>query len=1026
MGLSLVVGLVGTVAALVLPFAPVLADQTTLSWPAPGRPTVSSTALLTPYRPAELTAEVPCAVIRAAEALGRPTTVLSTGGATDSGAGLLVRADAGATQVLVNGTLVDATRLDGTRLDGTRLDGTRLDEADTGVRTGRATGPDCGVRVRADRAGVTVTAAGATRTLAGEPVPEIAAFRTDLDPDQASGLTVTVRPATPFQSTPSPVKRTVIAVVLVAAVAALALLGRAAAVRRPRWSRPRPGVRWLVDVGVLGTLAGWAVIGPLSDDDGFATMIARNSELAGDQGNYYRWWNASETPFQLSYQLIAVMDEVSLAPLWLRLPSTVLGVATWLLLSRGLLGAVPELGSGRARVRLLAGACFLAAWLPYNLGVRVEPMVAFELTALLVVLWRARSTAGLAVGALITAAAVATSPSGLLMLAPIAVFAGKIGRILRGGGRAGGWEMAARVLLLGAVGGVGSVLIFADQAGEALLVATRWHTEFGPSLPWSAEFSRYQFLLGADQDGNAAKRVPVLLTLALLPVLGVLLARRGRITPLDTTAARLAGVAAVGLALLWLTPSKWSHHFGSLAGVIAAVLVIAVLVLRAHARDQPAHRPLDRVLLGTGLGGIGLVALAAALSFAGPNDWWQPTVYAVPWADGPVRPFGLPLDAPPLWFGMALAFAALVRLGSGVLAARAAVVAAPGALAAAVAGVSVAVMLFSFGTAPLRQPEGSLALNNLDRLRGETDCGLADDVQVLPDTPGGVLMPATPVGVTDPDGGDQPVGFATGAGWDPAHPPPDPPGVGASARLWGSRADGPVGTGRLVSEWFTLPALRADQELAMTVSGRTDGGNLLALEFGASTGSAVTELGERVPVDRPHTDPRAKPDPAFWRSVWLEPTEIPRGADRVRVRAVDASSDFDGWLALTGPRLREVVPLTDFLAANGPVLVNWPIAFLFPCVTNEVGVAHGVADAPRVIVDAPGRYAGLAAVITEPNAGGNLAALRTLGTRGEVPTRLVGHPEVDWGSVRFVGYPGLERDTYQLTVTDPTGRPLPR
>lgn len=982
----MLIGLIGLVAGLALPFAPVHTEQTTVSWPALGQPARSSTALFTPYRPVELTAEVPCSVIRTAVALGRPTTVLATGGATDAGAGLLVRVDDGRPRVLVNARLVA--------------------EPASG-------GADCGVRVAAGPAGVTVTTAAGARALPGEPVPQVTAFRTDLDPAQATGLAVTARPLTAFDTSPTPVKRSMILVALLAAAAALVLLGGRAVLRLPV-RMPRPGARWLVDVGVLATLAGWALVGPLSDDDGFATMIARNSWLAGYQGNYYRWWNASETPFALSYQLVAAMSEVSLAPLWLRLPSTVFGMATWLLLSRGMLGAVPELRSGRGWVRLLTGVCFLGAWLPYNLGVRVESLVAFELTALLVVLWRARTTAGLAVGALLTGVAAATSPSGLLMLAPILVFSGKIVRIVAADGadRAGRWTVLARVLLLAAVGGVGLVLIFADQTWDALVLATRWHTEFGPSLPWSAEISRYSFLLGDDQDGNAAKRVPVLLTLALLPVLGVLLARRGRIRPHDTATARLAGVATLGLALLWLTPSKWSHHFGSLAGVIAALLVVAVLTMREHARDQPSHRPLDRVLLGTGLAGVVLVAVAAGVSFTGPNDWWQPTAYAVPWAEGPVRPFGLPLDAPPLWAGAALVAAALVRLRSGTLSARAALVAAPGVLATSVAGVSVAVLLFSFGTAPLRQPEGSLALANLQRLGGESDCGLADDIRALPDTPGGVLTPADPA-----DTADELDGFAALAGWDPEHPPPDPPGVGASAQLWGSRVDGPAATGRLVSGWFTLPALRADQELALTVSGRTDGGNQLRLEFGASSGTTVDPLGERIPLDRPHTDPRAEPDPASWRSVWLSPPDIPAGADRVRVRAVDGTADSGGWLALTGPRLREVVPLNDFLGANGPVLVNWPIAFLFPCVTDVVGVAHGVAAAPRVIVEPPGRYAELAAVSTAPTAGGNFAALRTLSRRAEVPTRLLGHPETDWGSVWLVDYPDLDRGGYRRVVT---------
>jgi arabinosyltransferase C len=792
-----------------------------------------------------------------------------------------------------------------------------------------------------------------------------------------------------------------------------------------------------VDGGVLAVLAGWAVVGPMTDDDGFATMIARNAASAGDQGNYYRWWNASEAPFALAQQVLSQLTEASLTPLWLRVPSTVMGAAVWFTLTRGVLGAVPGLAAHRVKLRLLAAACFLAAWLPYDLGVRPEPYVALGLASVLALLWRARTAAGLGAAALAAALTMTVGPSGLLVLAPVAVFAGKVRRILRD--THAPW---LTLVQLAGIGAIGLTVVFADQTLHGVLSATDWHTTFGPSLPWSEELERYRFLLGPTQDGTAAKRVPVLLAYALLPVVGIALARRGDRDPRNAACARLAGVAAIALGLLWLTPSKWSHHFGALAGFLAAFLVVGAVTLRRHAREQPGHRPLDRTLLGTGLVGVLLVAVAAGLAFAGPNAWWQPVSYLVWWPDGPVRPLGLPLDSPVLWLALALGGAALVRLRSGEVTARVALAAAPGTLAVAVAGTAVAVLLASFAAAPLRRPEASLAAATLDRLAGGPSCGLADEIQVLPDVPGGVLAAAPG------SGPDDLTGFAEGAGFGPSDPPPQPPGTGASARTWGSRVDGPAGTGRLVSSWFTLPPLAPDQELAMTVSGRTDEGNGLSLEFGRAGGGpqpgapgtpqsrapgtpqsrtpvtpqsggaahsgTVTPLGEREPIDQPHHDPAAPPEPAVWRSVWLPTDQVPAGADRVRVVAVDGSAAEDGWLALTGPRLRQVVGLTDFLAGHGPVLVNWPIAFLFPCVRDVAGAAGGLAETPRTVLEAPGRYAGLAAATTAPEVGGDFAVLRTLGRVGEVPSRVVGHPELDWGSVRLAGYGGLARDLYQV------------
>ncbi len=49
--LTPLLGLVGLLAGLLLTFAPVWLDTTTVTWPAPGHPAVSSSAVLVPYRP---------------------------------------------------------------------------------------------------------------------------------------------------------------------------------------------------------------------------------------------------------------------------------------------------------------------------------------------------------------------------------------------------------------------------------------------------------------------------------------------------------------------------------------------------------------------------------------------------------------------------------------------------------------------------------------------------------------------------------------------------------------------------------------------------------------------------------------------------------------------------------------------------------------------------------------------------------------------------------------------------------------
>jgi arabinosyltransferase B len=86
------VGLVGVVAALALPFAPVIAEQATVTWPAPGQPVESSMALFVPYRPTELTATVPCSAVRTATDRGTGVTILVIGPDRD---GLLIQTGAG-------------------------------------------------------------------------------------------------------------------------------------------------------------------------------------------------------------------------------------------------------------------------------------------------------------------------------------------------------------------------------------------------------------------------------------------------------------------------------------------------------------------------------------------------------------------------------------------------------------------------------------------------------------------------------------------------------------------------------------------------------------------------------------------------------------------------------------------------------------------------------------------------------------------------------------------------------------------
>jgi len=986
---ALVVGLLGIAVAAFLPFAPVVAERSTLTWPGPGAQPVSTTAFLTPYRPAELHVALPCSAVQATLAAPNRTVLFTTAALAEGqpGTGLLIDAENGQLRFAVNGRDVATV--------APPLSG-------------------CDVRVDATSSGpaaTTVTAGGVVvANLPGEPVPEVFAFATDLTPVQALGTRVTARTQNWYESVATQTKYALLAAFAGLAVASLVLLARAAPPRvRERRSRPRVSrLRWLVDLAVIIGLAGWMIIGPQTDDDGYATVTIRNSLESGDIGNYYRWFNASEAPFTLVQYLLQPLAAWSAAPLWLRAPSVLAAVAAWFIVSRGVLGAVLPVIARTWWVRSLAALSFLGWWLPFNLGVRPEPFVALTVVGVLAILLRATAPGarhqllGVGIAAALAGAALAITTTGILVFAVVLVLAPRIWRVLTDDERVSLGRLGARVALLGCLASTGLVLMFADQTLQGVREATAVHTEIGPNFAWYEEINRYSALLGVDHQSSATKRLPVLLTLALLVVVTMLIVRRVRALADLRDAHVLTACAAAGFALLWLTPSKWSHHFGSLAGLGAPFLVVALLVVVRAARQ----RSTDPAVLVIGTVGGGLVALAAGLAFAGPNAWFLYGSYGVPWLDGPIRPLGVPLGNPLLWAagGAALvAAAALVARARGrapKAAALATLTATPALIGVPALAASIAVLAVSFTVALLQQTAAgsySLAGQNLDHLTGSS-CGIVDKVEVMPDVPGGALPAA--------GRSDDLEDFVPRSGYLPAEPPPDAPGTGNASQLWGSLAGGGASTGSLTSRWFLLPELGPDREVAVSVAGRTGAPNRLALEFGRSGDSAVLPLAERVLDDGAGG--------SQWRALGVAAGDVPEDADRVRVRAADTSTDPDGWLAVTGPRLRQVVPLQQFLGDRGPVLVDWPMSWTTPCADLPV-VANGLAEAPRVHIAVPDAYAWMAAIVTDPAQGGSFAGVAVTGESREVPSRLAGAPDVDWGAVRLLDYP-LARDGYQVTT----------
>ncbi|MBW0103282.1 arabinosyltransferase domain-containing protein, partial [Pseudonocardia sp. KRD291] len=650
----LVTGVLGLLAAVLMPFAPVLDHDTTVTWPEAGKSATSTTAFFVPYSPESVRVSVPCPVVRAGLARGVATTLAGSDMPGADTTGFTVSTADGALIVLVGGRQV--------------------------YRAPVPAGNSCGMVLDADGAGTVLRPGGADPvTLPGDRVRSVSAFTTDLSGADTAGLRVVARAADWFDVTSTGAKTALLVVQLVLAAASLGLLALADRRRHGSRSRsrdararlwraraaaavsPRAWFRRGADVGVLAVLGVWTVIGPLTTDDGFTEGIVRNAAGTDAFTNYYRWENASEAPFTFVLRLLQPLIDAGANPLLLRVPSLVCGLVVWVLLSRVALPALLPRHARSVAVRLLLAGTLLIWWMPLDLGVRPEPFAAVSVTAVLAFVLRAAHRPGragltwLGLAALALGVALATAPSSVAAVGPVLVALPRLWRLARSGlhGAAGLLRAGAVTAAAAALAGVGLVVMFAGQSWYTVSRATEMHAFYGPNVAWYNEIKRYEYLLAFDSEqGGLGRRVPVLLTLALLVAVLPLLARGARRLPgMGRVPVPVLGLVA-GMAMLWLTPSKWTHYFGSLAGVGAAALTAGVVLLAVGARTRAgrstappsvrngAEQPVVR--LAAGAGAVAVV-LAAALAYAGRNTWFIYARYGVPHEDGPWRPLNTPL-----------------------------------------------------------------------------------------------------------------------------------------------------------------------------------------------------------------------------------------------------------------------------------------------------------------------------------------------------------------------------------------------
>ena len=1051
---AIITGFVGAFLAVLAGLLPVHQDTTRVEWTA-GPDYASVTSPLISGRPLDLTISAPCAPLAK---VPEKTVVFSTlpkdapGRISD---GLVVQrvSDAGGNPVIEvvvrNLTLLSVPL---SKLRDPACEALHV-RAETGILTAELTGLERDPE-NADNP-VNASVPGAMR-------PQVTGIFTDLTsataPDGLGDSTVDITVDSRYSSSPTLLKLILMLIGIAATVASVWFLHRLDRIdgRTDRRFVPRTWMRLSgLDTVVVGILAFWHVVGANTSDDGYLLTMARSAGPSGYMANYYRWLGSPESPVGWYYEILRAFAEVSTASPWMRLPTLLCGILSWLVISREVIPRLGRLARTWHRPRWTGAALFLAFWMAFNNGLRPEPVIALGALLTWLLVERSIATRRLVPGVAaigVAAFSLGAGPTGLMCVAALAAGAREFMRMLRARAQVVGWAA-----ILGPVLAVGLALlytVFADQTLATVLEATRIRTELGPSLPWYGEKERWEALFDVSADGGVARRFPVLLMLMCLVLVSAVMLRRGKIPGAAAgPARRLIGVIAGSLLFLVFTPTKWTHHFGVFAGLAGALAVLAVIALRSSSVSLARSRWLVWAAL----------CLVVGLSTATDNTWWYVSDYGIPFSDSFPSIAGIQIQYLAFLGGFAcLLVAGLIHVGvlpdePGRALWRRATRSLPfvrtrpdtpaarqrdgrgidGAPLAIVAFSLVIFELLSAVTAVFVQtPAYSVGRANMRAISGQP-CSLADSVLVEEDSNDGLL---TAVGA-GPDislGAGEVKGFApnglpdsitvdsTEASGSLAQSQTDErePTDGVDAGTTGGRGAvtvngstvalpfgldpdttpvlgsyrrGPQVAAELTSAWYRLPTRSANRPLlVMAVAGRVGAADL-RIEYGrpgriGATGPTDFEvMGSMTPTD-------IGPAPA-WRNLRIPLDEIPGDAEVVRVVVEDNNLDPDRWLAVTPPRNPQLRTLQQVVGSTAPVLIDWVVALAFPCQRPFVHNG-GVAEIPEYRILADRESSSAANWWQSANGGGPLLWTTQTVEAVTVPTYLDHDWSRDWGSLQ--------------------------
>ncbi len=1059
--IAVVAGLLGVLLCASVPLLPVKQTTATVLWPqgiteGPAGNVAQLTAPLVSGAPRALDISIPCpAMATLGPNGGLVVSTLPTGGIDAGKNGLFVRADKDVVVVAFRDSVAAVAQ-----------------------RSAVAAGACSVLHVWADAGGARadfVGIPGASGTLPSEKKPQVGGIFTDLKVPAQPGLSARIDVDTRFITAPTAIKKIAMAVGTLAVLAAILAMG--VMDRRSRgdaalinwrspiaWlSRYRPHSRWatwwrvgaatwLADVGVIGTLLVWHVIGATSSDDGYNLTIARVAPKAGYVANYYRYFGTTEAPFDWYLAVLAKLASVSTAGVWMRIPATLAGIACWLIIGHWMLRRLGPgrggLGANRVAV-LTAGAVFLAAWLPFNNGLRPEPLIALGVLVTWVLVERAialQRIAPAAVAIIVAMLSAALAPQGLIAVAPLLTGARAIARAIRRRRATDG--LLAPLAVLAASLALILVVVFRSETLATVGESARIKYKVGPTIAWYQDFLRYYFLtVESNPDGSMARRFAVLVLLLCLFGMLVVLLRRGGVPGLATGPAwRLIGTAAVGLLLLTFTPTKWAVQFGAfagLAGALGAVTAFTFARIGLHSRR-------NLTLYVTAL----LFVLAWATS--GVNGWFYVGNYGVPWFDiqpviasHPVTSMFLTLSILTgllaAWQHFRMDYTGHTEVKDNrrnrVLASTPLLVVATIMVLGEVGSMAKA--------AVFRYPLYTTAKANLAAITSglsPTSCAMGDDVLAEPDPNAGLLqpVPGQQFGSAGPLGGINPVGFKPdGVGDDLRSYPvvtkpgvvnsdasPNKPNATMSDSAGTAGGKGPVGVNgshvalpfgldpartpvmgsygentlaaTATSAWYQLPPRSPDRPLVVVSAAgaiwsyKEDGtftyGQSLKLQWGVTRPDGTTQaLGEVQPID-------IGPEPA-WRNLRFPLTWAPPEANVARIVAYDPNLSSEQWFAFTPPRVPVLQTLQQLIGSRTPVLMDIATAANFPC-QRPFSEHLGVAELPqyRLLPDHK-QTAASSNGWESSEAGGPFLFTQALLRTSTISTYLRGDWYRDWGSV---------------------------